>query len=172
MANKNATKPPRPPTVDRRTGLKHLVILRRNGESLCTKRPISEEAFYAWRASVATCLNETFGEDNMFMLPVSTETTRRAAGGNEEAELFEVAKLTGEYVGTIIESFAHELEDEPSAKQVALPDMQDVFISHSSEDVELAKAFYELLREALNIEQKRIRCTSVPRLQAGKRYEH
>jgi hypothetical protein len=38
----------------------------------------------------------------------------------------------------------------------------DIFISHSSADVKVAKALIDLLRDAFHIEPKRIRCTSVP----------
>jgi ketopantoate reductase len=37
----------------------------------------------------------------------------------------------------------------------------DVFISHSSQDVPIAKALVTLLRSALNLPSKSIRCTSV-----------
>ncbi len=38
----------------------------------------------------------------------------------------------------------------------------DVFISHSSKDVDVAEALIDLLRASLNIPSERIRCTSVP----------
>ncbi len=38
----------------------------------------------------------------------------------------------------------------------------DVLLSHSSADEKIARALINLLRDALNIEQNRIRCTSVP----------
>jgi hypothetical protein len=45
----------------------------------------------------------------------------------------------------------------------------DVFISHSSQDIDVAEALINLLRAALNIAAERIRCTSVPgyRLRGG-----
>jgi hypothetical protein len=38
----------------------------------------------------------------------------------------------------------------------------DIFISHSNQDVKVAKALITLLRAALNISSTKIRCTSVP----------
>jgi len=38
----------------------------------------------------------------------------------------------------------------------------DVFLSHSSADEKIARALINLLRDALSIEQTKIRCTSVP----------
>lgn len=38
----------------------------------------------------------------------------------------------------------------------------DVFLSHSSADEKVARAMINLLRDALSIEQSKIRCTSVP----------
>jgi len=45
----------------------------------------------------------------------------------------------------------------------------DIFISHCSSDVEIAKSVIEIVRKAFNIESKKIRCTSVPgyKLPAG-----
>ncbi|WP_422353877.1 toll/interleukin-1 receptor domain-containing protein [Roseivirga pacifica] len=45
----------------------------------------------------------------------------------------------------------------------------DIFISHSSSDIEIAKHLIQIIRKAFNIETKRIRCTSVPghKLKAG-----
>ena len=37
----------------------------------------------------------------------------------------------------------------------------DVFISHSSDDVELVKMLIDLIRKAFNIPSKKIRCTSI-----------
>ena len=45
----------------------------------------------------------------------------------------------------------------------------DIFISHSSSDVEVAKLVIEIVRKAFNISSNKIRCTSVPgyKLKAG-----
>lgn len=45
----------------------------------------------------------------------------------------------------------------------------DIFISHSSSDVEVAKLIIEIVRKAFNISSGKIRCTSVPgyKLKAG-----
>jgi len=45
----------------------------------------------------------------------------------------------------------------------------EIFISHSSSDVKIAKSIIEIVRKAFNIESKKIRCTSVPgyKLPAG-----
>jgi len=49
----------------------------------------------------------------------------------------------------------------PTKADVQAPAI-DVFISHSSQDIEVVKALIGLLRSALNIPNGRIRCTSVP----------
>ena len=48
-------------------------------------------------------------------------------------------------------------------------DALDIFISHSSQDIDIAESLINLLRAALNIPAERIRCTSVPgyRLRGG-----
>ena len=45
----------------------------------------------------------------------------------------------------------------------------DIFISHSSSDIEIAKLVIEIVRKAFNISSDKIRCTSVPgyKLKAG-----
>ncbi len=45
----------------------------------------------------------------------------------------------------------------------------DIFISHNSNDIEIAKLIIEIVRKAFNIHSDRIRCTSVPgyKLKAG-----
>lgn len=49
----------------------------------------------------------------------------------------------------------------------------DIFISHSTADVKVAKALIDLLRDAFHIKPERIRCTSVPgyKLEAGADFE-
>lgn len=71
--------------------------------------------------------------------------------------------------------YAQEIEDaaDRGKKQTTLKGkeqmMLDIFICHSSADVKIAKALIDLLRNALNIPAKGIRCTSVPgyKLPAG-----
>ncbi|NOZ46661.1 MAG: toll/interleukin-1 receptor domain-containing protein [Chlorobi bacterium] len=50
-----------------------------------------------------------------------------------------------------------------------LKNKMEIFISHSSADIDIAKLVIEIIRKAFNIESKKIRCTSVPghKLPAG-----
>lgn len=57
----------------------------------------------------------------------------------------------------------------PRGAQKPLGDALDIFISHSSQDIDIAESLINLLRAALNTPAERIRCTSVPgyRLRGG-----
>ena len=70
----------------------------------------------------------------------------------------------------IIGSPGYEVEEIPTTtRQPHSTTSMKVFISHNSNDVEIATLFIELLRKALRLSSEEIRCTSVDgyRMQAG-----
>jgi hypothetical protein len=84
-------------------------------------------------------------------------------------EGFFLTSKGGTYAGFINENYEERHSSSRSTHSNATSSTMDIFISHSNQDIEVAKALINLIRKALNIESSKIRCTSVPgyKLQAG-----
>jgi len=115
--------------------------------------------------TVQGCLDKLKERDKYFKLYDEQRT---------DDDRHEIVKISDQMRRETIDAFTFFLEQAQKEHAEGLEfrvggKAMKVFVSHSSEDKKIAEAFVELLRAALNLQPKEIRCTSVDgyKLEAG-----
>ena len=147
--------------------LQELLALLERGREMLASTELEPAAHKAWASSVNVRLQEVFGKSEFALPWASMRMNEDPVVVARRALTTQIAHLT-ELLSN--ESRTLTTATAPGARE---PDLLDHFISHSSEDSELAEALYNLLRAAMEISPKRIRCTSVAgaKLEGGSDYE-
>lgn len=135
------------------------------GEQMLTAPSMHESTHQAWAQSVKARLKEAFPHGG-YALPWP------GVSMDEDADGYLRDALSGQlrYLKEILD---HEKPSVEAVHHASQPDLLEVFQSHSSADQALAEACVNLLRAAIDIPPKLIRCTSVDgyKLEGGTDYE-
>jgi hypothetical protein len=174
MRSNPETDQPKQPVIAPAVAMTQLNRLINRGDYIIKNGPVTDPAERAWTAQVVNCLEQAFGRDSSFLQDfwppgygMSSTDAERAAGLRAKSMQFQV-----DYLRELVAAQPLEIPTDP-IQAIAEPDLMELFICHSAEDEDLASAFIDLVRSALSIPPKKIRCTSVDgyKLSAGDDFE-